>query len=196
MGLERVERLQKEYNVEVEWKAFELRPDTPPGGIPRPFKPGESNELRGHMKEAADEAGLVYMRRQPITPYCRPSMEAAVYAREMGKFDGYHKATFKAFWEESKDIGDPEVIKGIFEKCDLDWDGFSSPEKNGQYAQMVEDQLAEARMYGITGVPAFILDRYLVVGAQPYQVFQQVMAHIEKEKALKGLWLPGQGAER
>ncbi len=188
--------MQKDYNVEVEWKAFELRPDTPPEGIPRPFKPEESNELRGHMKDAAEEAGLVNMRRQPVTPYCRPSMEAAVYAKDMGKFDAYHKATFKAFWDESKNIGDSEVLKGVFEECGLDWEEYNTPENHSEYDHRVEAELAEARMYGITGIPAFIIDKYLVVGAQPYEVFQQVMAHIQKEKPLQGLWLPGHGIER
>ena len=180
--------------MDVEWKAFELRPGTPPEGIPRPFKPDESNELRGHMKESAEAAGLVNMRRQPLTPNCRPAHEVALYAREKGKFDEYHKATFVAFWEESRNIGDPDVLKGILEGCDLDWEEFSSPDSNGQYAQRVEDQLAESCMYGITGVPAFIMDKYLVMGAQPYEVFQQVMEQIQKDKSNEGLWLPGQRA--
>ena len=171
----------------MEWKAFELRPGTPPEGIPKPFQPGESNELRANLKKAAEDAGLVNMRRQPITPCGRPSLEAAEYAKDMGKFDAYHKATFKGFWEEGKNIGDPEVLKGIFEECDLDWNGFISSERNGQYAQRVEDQLAEARMYGITRIPAFILDSYLVVGTQPYQLFQAVIERIQKDKALNRL---------
>ena len=188
--------MQKEYNVDVEWKSFELRPGTPPEGIPRPFKPGESNELSGHMKEAAETAGLVNMRRQPLTPNCRPALEAAVFAKEKGKFDQYHKVTFKGFWEEGKNIGDAGVLKAIFEEHALDWEEFNLPESRARYAQIVDFQLAESRMYGITGVPAFIIDKYLVVGAQPYEVFQQVMEHIQKEKALNGLWVPGQGLDR
>lgn len=147
------------------------------------------------MKEAAIEAGLVNMRRQPLTPNCRPALEAAQYAKDLGKFDEYHQAMFKAFWEESKDIGSPEVMADILKECDLEWEEFNTPERRQEYTQRVELQLAEAQMYGITGVPAFILDRYLIVGAQPYEVFQQVMEHIQKEKNLKGLWLPGQSTE-
>ena len=169
----------------MQWKAFELRPGTPPEGIPRPFKPGESNELTGHMKEAAEGVGLVKMRRQPLTPNCRPSLEAAEFAKYKGKFDEYHKSTFKAFWEESKNIGDPEVLKGILEGCGLDWEEFSSPANNGRYAQRVEAQLAESRRYGIRGIPAFILDKYLIEGAQPYEVFQKAMELIQKESGLK-----------
>ncbi len=135
------------------------------------------------------------MRRQPLTPNCRPALEAAQYAKDLGKFDEYHQAMFKAFWEESKDIGSPEVMADILKECDLEWEEFNTPERRQEYTQRVELQLAEAQMYGITGVPAFILDRYLIVGAQPYEVFQQVMEHIQKEKNLKGLWLPGQSTE-
>jgi len=137
----------------------------------------------------------VNMRRQPLTPNCRPALEAAQYAKDLGKFDEYHQAMFKAFWEESKDIGSPEVMADILKECDLEWEEFNTPERRQEYTQRVELQLAEAQMYGITGVPAFILDRYLIVGAQPYEVFQQVMEHIQKEKNLKGLWLPGQSTE-
>ena len=171
----------------MEWKAFELRPDTPSEGMARPFKAGETNELKDHMKETAEAAGLVNMRRQPFVPSSRPAFEAAEYAKDKSEFERFHKATFKAFWEEGGNIGDPQVLETILKGCDLDWEDFSSTKNDGQYAQRVESQLMESRRYGITGVPAFILDRYLVSGAQPYEVFQQVMARIDEETRLKGL---------
>ena len=51
----------------------------------------------------------------------------------------------------------------------------------------------QARAYGISGVPAFIMDRYLISGAQPYEVFQQVMERIDQDRRRKGLWVPGEG---
>ena len=144
------------------------------------------------MKEAAEAAGLFDMRRQSFVPSSRPAFEAAEYAKEKGEFDQFHKATFKAFWEEGANIGDTEVLDTILQGCGLDWEEFSSPKNDGQYSQRVESQLMESRRYGITGVPAFILDKYLISGAQQYEVFRQVMAHIEKEKRLKGVWIPGQ----
>lgn len=148
------------------------------------------------MKDMAEESGLVNMRRQPLTPNCRPALEVSAFARDKGQFDQYHKATFKAFWEESKNIGDAEILGEILRDCGLDWEEFNLPENRLRYAQRVELQLAEAQMYGITGVPAYIIDRYLVVGAQPYQVFQAVMARIQQEKTLQGLWLPGRSLNK
>ena len=37
----------------------------------------------------------------------------------------------------------------------------------------VDSQIQEARGYGITGVPTFIIGKYMVVGAQPYSVLKQ-----------------------
>lgn len=171
--------------MDVEWKAFELRPGTPPEGIPRPFKPGETNEFTGHMKDQAEAAGLT-MRRQPLTPTTRPALEAAAYAKGSGKFDEYHKAMFRAFWEDGKNIGDLDVVRAILESCGLDWDEFGSAANRPRFTQQVDIELGESRSYGIKGIPAFILDRYLLMGAQPYEVFQQAMEQIQEDRSGEG----------
>ena len=168
--------------MDVEWKAFELRPGTPPEGIPRPFKPDEGDELTGHLREAAEAAGLTKMRRQPLTPSTRPALQAAVYAKDSGKFDEYHKAVFRAFWEDGRNIGDPDVLREVLEACGLDWDEFSSPSNTGRYAQQVDVELGESRSYRIRGIPAFIVDKYLLMGAQPYEVFQQAMELVQNDQ--------------
>ena len=134
------------------------------------------------MKDSAEEAGLVKMRRQPLTPNTRPSFEVAEFAKEKGIFNEYHKSVFQAFWEEGKNIGADEVLQDILQGSGLDWDEYASSEHRSRYTQQVEGQLIECRRYGITGVPAFIVDKYLISGAQPYEVFQQVMEHIQKER--------------
>lgn len=179
--------------MDVEWKAFLLNPNIPVDGIPNQHKEGEGDELTGHLKQAAEEAGLMNMKEQAITPNSVLCFQASEYAKDKGVFDAYHKATFEAYWEQSENIGIPEVQKRIFEKCNLDWEDFDSPDTNGQYAKRVEAQLMEASMYGLRAVPAFILDRYLLQGAQPYEMFQQTMSLIQNEREPKsGLWTPGE----
>ena len=51
--------------------------------------------------------------------------------------------------------------------------------ESGQYAAVVDEHIRNAHDVGITGVPAYILgNRYLIMGAQPYDVFRQVMAEL------------------
>ena len=41
---------------------------------------------------------------------------------------------------------------------------------------------AQAQSLGITGIPAFLLDRrLLVLGAQPREVFEQALAQLDKQ---------------
>jgi len=145
------------------------------------------------MKDAAEEAGLTKMRRQEVTPYTIPAFEASEFAKEKDKFDDFHKAVFKAFWEEGRNIGTDDVLRGLFEECGMDWGEYEESGGGGSYRPSVDQQLMQARAYGIAGVPAFIMDRYLISGAQPYEVFQQVMERIEQDRRQKGLWVPGQG---
>jgi predicted DsbA family dithiol-disulfide isomerase len=52
----------------------------------------------------------------------------------------------------------------------------------GEYRRRVDEQIAEARGLGISGVPAFIFEeRYAIVGAEPYEVFQETMARLTRE---------------
>lgn len=146
------------------------------------------------MKDAAEEAGLSKMRRQEVTPYTIPAFEATEFAKGQDKFDDFHKAVFRAFWEEGRNIGTDDVLRGLFEECGMDWEEYEESGREGRFRQAVDQQLMQARAYEISGVPAFIMDRYLISGAQPYEVFQQVMERIDQDRRRKGLWVPGEGS--
>ncbi len=137
IGLDRAERLKQDYGVEVEWKAFEIRPGTPLEGIPRRQKPGEGNEL--------------------------------------SKFDQFHLAIFKAYWEEGKNIGLTHILRDIAEKCGLNGDELERCLDEGRYTEKINEQNEEARSFGVNGVPAYIVGGYLIEGAQPYEIFQRAM---------------------
>ena len=176
--------MQEDYPVAVEWKAFDLRPGTPPEGIPRPDTPEQKagQILTGHAGKAAEEAGLL-MRRSGLTPRTRPAMEATEYAKTRGKFDEYHRALFKAYWEEGKNLGDVTVLQQEADRVGLDSAEVGRVVQERHYAEEVEQQVRFAHQVGITGIPAFIVDeRYLFTGAQPYSFFKQVIDRVLEER--------------
>lgn len=177
--------MKRDYPVSVEWKAFELRPGTPPQGIvraPRPGDPEPGQPVTGHLGDMAQESGLV-MRRAPVVPFTRPVFEAAEYAKAQGRFDEFHWAAFKAYWEDGKNLGDTAALKEIAYGSGLDPEGLKSCLETNQYTKTVEEQIEEAHHYGITGIPAFIIGKYLFMGAQPYEFFQKVVEQVQKEAA-------------
>ena len=44
-----------------------------------------------------------------------------------------------------------------------------------RFKDAVDVDWAKSHQYGVTGVPTFVADRYGVVGAQPYEVLEQLV---------------------
>ncbi|MBI2935797.1 MAG: DsbA family protein [Chloroflexi bacterium] len=179
MGLERVERLKQEYPVDVEWRPFDLRPGTPPEGTLR-TGPDVGQVLGGHLGAMAKEAGLL-MRRPPLTACSRPTMAAGEYAKEQGKYKEFHLAMFKAYWEDGRNIGDLVVIRQVAEVVGLPWLELEGRLSTGFYTPKIEAAIAEAHRIGINAIPAFIVGQYFFMGAQPYEVFREVVELVLKE---------------
>jgi predicted DsbA family dithiol-disulfide isomerase len=77
-------------------------------------------------------------------------------------------ALFRAYFEEAKDIGDPEVLADIAAQCGVQgW-----PEKAHDVSQLEE----EVRAMGISAVPTFIFARRSgVSGAYPAETLAQAI---------------------
>jgi predicted DsbA family dithiol-disulfide isomerase len=146
----------------------------PPEGMPRPAKPGEANELSPSVKHLADEIGLK-MKRPDFIACSRPALEAAEYAKEKGKFEEFHLAVFRAYWEDARNIGLLPVLTEIAGNCGLDGVELERVLKEGRYAAAIETQNREAGELGVTGIPAYLVGNYFIEGAQPYSVFQKAV---------------------
>jgi predicted DsbA family dithiol-disulfide isomerase len=52
------------------------------------------------------------------------------------------------------------------------------------YIQQVDSDIRQAQIYGIQGVPAMIFEeKYLVSGAQPYEVLSDVIYQVSQENS-------------
>lgn len=165
----------------VEWRAFLLAPDTPPEGRPHPYPPEVRAQRTGPMREMAAAAGLSMVDNDWVSNSL-PALQAAEFAREHGDFDAFHHAVFEAYWAEGKDIGKIEVLKEIAEAVGLDAEALAAAVEDGRYLDQVMADYELAQRIGFSGVPAFILGNRAIVGAQPYEVFEQVMTMLGREK--------------
>ncbi len=166
--------MKKDYGLDLEWQAYELRPGLPPEGVPRVPKTGELNGFTPYLRERADRLGLK-LKRSPIVPCSRPALEVAEYAKEQGKFDQFHLATFKAYWQEAKNIGLRSIIREIARESGLDVGEVEHCLDEGRYTQAVRTQSEEAKQSGINGIPAYVIGGFLIEGVQPYEFFQRAV---------------------
>jgi predicted DsbA family dithiol-disulfide isomerase len=94
-------------DIEIVWRAFELRPDPIPALDPQ----GDylRNAWTNSVYPLAARLGMT-MKLPPMQPRSRLAHEAAHWARSQGRFDDYHAEIFRAFFERGEDIGDINVL--------------------------------------------------------------------------------------
>lgn len=163
----------------MQTKAFILRPDIGSGGIPHSLRSGETpdGELAEPLRSHAKEAGLV-MRRASKVSYTLPSLQATKYAAEKGAEIPFHRALYKAYWEEGLDLESRDVLMAKAKACGLDADELDARLNSDHYLAVVEQEYQEALDLGINGIPAFRMGPFLFTGAQPYEFFRQVAQRV------------------
>ena len=113
----------------------------------------------------------------------RPALIGAKYAEAQGMGLAYHEGILRAYWHEAQNIGETDVLVKIAEEAGLERDGFLAALQEPTWEQEVLGDVATAHSYGINGVPALIFqNKYLVSGAQPYDVLTQVVEQIREEE--------------
>lgn len=102
--------------------------------------------------------------------------QAAECAGEQGKFWEYHDKLFAS-------AGSPLAftdgkLKGYAKELRLKSQAFNQCLDSGKHLKKVEGETVIASLLGARGTPAFFLNGQLIVGAQPFDVFESL---IEKE---------------
>ncbi len=174
-----VERLEREYDVAVRWAPFLLRPDVPPEGAPARYRRG-ADDAPSPVEERAVREGLRFARGRERTSYSRLALEATAFGEEAGLDDlALHRSLFRAYFEELADLGDPEVVVEAAARAGADPEGLRAALAERRHRERVEHGIAESRRAGVTGIPTFVFDdRFALVGAHEYPVFQSMMERL------------------
>jgi predicted DsbA family dithiol-disulfide isomerase len=178
-----VDLLKAEYKVDVEWRPYYLRPDTPPEGmdLPEYILRARASGADERLQSMANHYGMDF--NSPDRIYnTRLAHEATEYANEHGKGLEFHRAVFRKVYAEGLDIGKWDVLRAAAEEVGLDADDMQREVESEKYKNSVVDQVRWAQQIGVTGVPTYVInDRYAIVGAQPYEVFKRALGEILKE---------------
>jgi predicted DsbA family dithiol-disulfide isomerase len=174
--------------VDLTWLPYELHPETPIEGMPREayFGRARSLQMRSRLDDIADEVGLV-MKQRDVLINSRKALGAAEFARERGKFEAMHHALFKAHWELTGKLEDVDDLVRVGTEVGLDPDELRKAIEEGRYEQVLDENRRLAESVGINAIPAHIFGRrYLVLGAQPYEAFVEVIDKLREESAAGG----------
>jgi predicted DsbA family dithiol-disulfide isomerase len=169
--------------VRVTYLPFELHPEAPPEGIPYETYFGSARSLQVHsyLQTVAEQVGLK-MQSRGVIINSRRALGAAEFARGQGKFDEMHHALFKAHWDQTGRLEDVDDLVRIGTEAGLDPTELRAAIEEGRYEDVIDENRQVATSAGINAIPAHVFGRrYLVMGAQPYDVLKQVVDRVTSE---------------
>ncbi|NJN82453.1 MAG: thioredoxin domain-containing protein [Caldilineaceae bacterium] len=177
-----MEKLEKSHSVDVRWRSFELRPkDAPPIS---PEYRARIEAARPRLYQTARESYGLEMNPGPFGFDSRPALTGAKFAEHSGHGPAYHAAVMRAYWQEGRDIEDRTVLAEVAVGVGLEREEFLEALDEDTFQQAVLGDVALAQAYGLSGVPAIVFaEKYLVSGAQPYDVLVQVTEQVQAETA-------------
>jgi len=174
----RVEKLRATFAIETKLVHFPLHPDTPmEGRSMAEFYAGRGIDPEAayqRMKTLMDAEGLPYGRRTH-TYNSRLAQELGKWADAQPNGEAIHDKLYRAYFVEGRNIGDADLLVEIAASVGLPAKEAREVLEERRFSDAVDADWQKSHRYGVTGVPTFVADRHGVVGAQPYEVLEQLV---------------------
>jgi predicted DsbA family dithiol-disulfide isomerase len=145
-----------------------------------PWPPERLAAARERFEQVAAAEGLAYAQRTHWYNSV-PAHEAALWADEHGDGEAFRRAVYRAYFADGLNIGSSDVLAGLADGLGLDAPDLRAALTEGRYRERVNEQFEFAREAGVTGVPAYVAGRYMMVGAQSYEVFCKLIETSQAE---------------
>ncbi|WP_433943564.1 DsbA family oxidoreductase [Paenibacillus sp. SN-8-1] len=194
MGKRRFEQALHKFadkdNVQVIYRSFELDPhakrdvdydvhDMLAGkyGMTRERAIAMNNDVT----EQAKSLGLQYRLDTSIQTNTFDAHRLTHFAAQHGKAGEMTELLFKAYFTDSKHIGDHSVLSALAGQAGLDEQAAAAMLSRDDYASEVHGDEQEAAELEIRAVPFFLIDRkYAITGAQPTEVFLETLQKVSE----------------
>ncbi|SBV36365.1 DSBA oxidoreductase [uncultured Stenotrophomonas sp.] len=177
--------------VEVHWHPFLLDPEADATPVPlrqayaAKFGGAErAGQMLAQTQNTARAEGLpMDFERGQVRVSTLPAHRLLWLAGREGVQDAVGEALFRAHFAEGRNLADPQVL------ADASAGGIPAARVHAMLASdeglaEVRAGLGQAQALGIQSVPTFVINgRYAVQGAQPPEVFAQVLAKVAAEQA-------------
>ena len=168
------------HDIAIHWRSFQLRPPGSPP-IPPEYRARIEASRPQLQKRAREQYGLE-LNVGPFNVDSRPALVAEKFAESQGKGEAFHKAVMQAYWQQARKIDDRDILKEIAASVGLNTGDFASVLENPTFDAEVSADINLAHEYGLDGVPALVFaDKYLVMGAQPYDLLEKVVERVQVE---------------
>jgi protein-disulfide isomerase len=105
----------------------------------------------------------------------RYAAEASECAADQDAFWEYHSKLFTSQNGENQGAFNKDKLKEFAADLGLDSQAFDDCLDSGKYTQAVQEATQIAQSLGVRSTPAFLINGTPMLGAQPFQAFQEVI---------------------
>lgn len=174
----------------LEWHPFQLNPDMPREGMDRrAYLEGKFGGKEAAVKayapvlERAEEAGLdIDFGAIARTPNTLDAHRLIHWAGIEDRQTPMAMALFRAYFQEGRDIGDPEVLCDLADTLGMDAALVRRLLESDSDTEDIRTRDAQFRNMGIDGVPTFIVaGKHAVPGCQPTDLWVQVIDEMTEQ---------------
>lgn len=184
LNLDRALADHPDHPFQIDWHPFQLNPDMPREGVEK--RPWLEAKLGGkarvdavheRLREVARKAGVELDPDRPARiPNTLDAHRLILWAGLQGRQNAVVTAIFRAYWDEGRDIGAPEVLADIAATAGMDRATTLRLLASDADAADLIARDADARHKGVTSVPTFLIaQHYVVSGAQPPELWADVI---------------------
>lgn len=171
--------------VEVVYRSFELDPFAPEVGtettvtvLGRKFGADEAatREMMARADEVAAAEGLTMAHADALHARTLTAHRLIHLARTEGRQAAMVEELLAAYFTRGETLGDHDVLRAAAAAAGLDGARVEEVLASDEFRDDVTADVNQARAYGSTGVPFFVLDgRFGISGAQPTELFSQAL---------------------
>lgn len=189
---EALEQLPEEAKFEVHYRSYQLDPEAE-------YVPGKSFtetfaelknmpidhviQMNAQIAARAKEVGLNYNFDDMKYSNTFDAHRLLQYAKTGGKEKELTERLFYAYFTESKLLSDKETLISLAVEAGLEREKVVQVLASDQYTDEVRNDIGLAYQIGVQGVPFFVFNnKYAVSGAQPLQVFIDVLQKVFAEE--------------
>ena len=141
----------------------------------------EMKARQDQMKSLMEQEGLPYGERTH-TYNSRLAQEIGAWGDTQEGGNVMHDALYRAYFVNTKNIGDPDVLLEIVEANGLSVNEARKVLEERTFKDVVDEDWSKSRQYGVTGVPTFVAAGHGVVGAQPYDTLEKFLESVGVEE--------------
>ena len=145
----------------------------------------EMKARQDQMKSLMEQEGLPYGERTH-TFNSRLAQEIGAWGDTQEGGNVMHDALYRAYFVNTKNIGDPDVLLEIVEANGLSVNEARKVLEERTFKDVVDEDWSKSRQYGVTGVPTFVAAGHGVVGAQPYDTLEKFLESVGVKERTNG----------